>query len=79
MPSAGSQPPDPQTPLLGLGDKVLLSPHMVSNNRGTGLLVAVPWVEKAVFAAVRGEVPDHVVNPDAIPLWKERFGGKSLI
>ena len=37
------EPPDPQTPLLGLGDKVLLSPHMISNNVGTGLQMAVPW------------------------------------
>ena len=73
------EPPDPQTPLLGLGDKVLLSPHMVSNNVGTGLRMAVPWVEKAIFAAIRGEIPDNVVNPDAIPLWRQRFAGKSLI
>ncbi len=73
------EPPDPQTPLLGLGDKVLLSPHMVSNNKGTGLLMAVPWVEKAVFAALRGEVPRHVVNDEVLPKWRERFGGKSLL
>ena len=73
------EPPDPQTPLLGLGDKVLLSPHMVSNNLGTGLQMAVPWVEKAIFAAVRGEIPENVVNPDAIPLWRRRFAGNSLI
>ena len=73
------EPPRPQTPLLGLGDKVLLSPHMISNNVGTGLQMAVPWVEKAIFAAVRGEVPENVVNPDAIPLWRQRFAGNSLI
>ena len=73
------EPPQPQTPLLGLGDKVLLSPHMISNNVGTGLQMAVPWVEKAIFAAVRGEVPENVVNPDAIPLWRQRFAGNSVI
>ncbi len=73
------EPPDPQTPLLGLGEKVILSPHMVSNNRGTGLQIAVPWVERAVFAALRGEVPKYVVNPDAAPRWRERFGGSSLL
>ena len=73
------EPPPPQTPLLGLGDKVLLSPHMISNNRGTGLQMAVPWVEQAIFAAARGEIPKHVVNPDAIPLWRQRFAGNSLI
>ena len=73
------EPPDPQTPLLGLGDKLILSPHMVSANRGTGLRMAVPWVERAVFAALRGEVPEHVVNPDALPRWRERFGGRNLL
>ncbi len=73
------EPPQSQTPLLGLGDKVLLSPHMISNNVGTGLRMAVPWVEKAIFAAVRGVVPENVVNPDAIPLWRQRFAGNSLI
>ena len=73
------EPPDPQTPLLGLGDKVLLSPHMVSNNKGTGLQKAIPWVEAAVFAALRGDVPRHVANPDVVPQWQARFGGKSLL
>ena len=73
------EPPDPQSPLLGLGEKVILSPHMISNNHGTGLQVAVPWVERAVFAALRGEVPEHVVNPDVVPRWRERFGGNDLL
>lgn len=73
------EPPDPQTPLLGLGDKVLLSPHMISANHGTGLQVAVPWVEKAVFAALRGEVPKHVANEDVLPKWRARFEGRSLL
>lgn len=73
------EPPDPQSALLGLGEKVILSPHMVSNNHGTGLQVAVPWVEQAVYDALRGEVPKHVVNPDVLPRWRERFAGKSLL
>ncbi len=73
------EPPDPQTPILGLGDKVLLSPHMVTNNHGTGLQMAAPWVEAAVYAVLRGEVPKHVANPDVLPRWRQRFAGKSLI
>ena len=73
------EPPDPQSPILGLGDKVLLSPHMVTANHGTGLNHAIPWVEDVVYAILKGEVPDHVVNEDALPKWLERFGGKSLI
>ncbi|MFP6736935.1 MAG: NAD(P)-dependent oxidoreductase [Rhodospirillales bacterium] len=73
------EPPDPQSPILGLGDKVLLSPHMITANHGTGLGHAIPWVEDVVYAVLKGEVPDHVVNEDALPKWLERFGGKRLI
>ncbi len=73
------EPPDPQTPLLGLGDKVLLSPHMVTGNHGTGLRMAVPWVTEAVFATLRGEVPKHVANEEVLPKWRERFEGRNLL
>ena len=73
------EPPDPQMPLLGLGDKVLLSPHMVTGNKGTGLQLAVPFVTEAAMAALRGEVPKFVANREAIPAWLKRFGGKRLI
>ena len=35
--------------------------------------------EEAVLAALRGTVPNYVVNSEALPLWQERFGGKPLI
>ena len=73
------EPPDPQSPILGLGDKVLLSPHMITANHGTGLNHAIPWVEEVVYKVLEGKVPEHVVNEDALPKWLERFGGKSLI
>ena len=73
------EPPDPQSALLGLEDKVLLSPHMITANHGGGLIPAIPWVEAAVYSALRGEVPNHVVNVDVLPKWRERFGGKSLL
>jgi len=73
------EPPDPQTPILGLGDKVLLSPHMITQNHGTGLRMAVPWVEKAVYAVLRGEVPRHVANEEVLPKWRQRFEGQNLL
>lgn len=73
------EPLDPQSALLGLGDKILLSPHMISANRNSSLEPAVSWTIRATLAALRGEVPRHVVNPDAIPAWEERFGGKNVI
>jgi D-3-phosphoglycerate dehydrogenase len=73
------EPPAKDHPILALGDKVLLSPHMISNNVGTGLTVAVPWVEKAILDALQGQVPRHVVNPEALPAWTAKYGGKSLL
>ena len=73
------EPPDPQTPLLGLGDKILLSPHMITSNDGTGLLPAIPWVETAIYAVLKGKVPNYVVNQSALPKWRERFEGRSLL
>ncbi len=73
------EPPSPNMPLLGLGDKILLSPHMVAGNTGSGLELAVPVVTEAVITVLRGEVPKFVANRDAIPAWKAKFGGKRLI
>jgi D-3-phosphoglycerate dehydrogenase / 2-oxoglutarate reductase len=69
-----------ESPLRALGDKVLLSPHIGASNHGSGWEVpGVAWACEAVLAALRGEVPRHVFNPDVIPRWEARFGGKSLL
>lgn len=73
------EPLDPQSPLLGLGQKVLLSPHMVAMNVGAGLGPGIEWATSSVLAALDGEVPDNVYNIDVIPRWRERFEGKSLL
>lgn len=73
------EPLDLQSPLRGLGDKILVSPHMVSGNKGASLEPAVPWTIANALAALRGELPKHIVNPEAIPRWQERFGGKSRL
>ena len=73
------EPPNPQSALLGLEDKVLLSPHMITANHGGGLVPAIPWVEAAIYSALKGEVPKYVVNVDVLLKWRERFGGKSLL
>lgn len=67
------------SPLRTLGDKVLLSPHMVSSNLGSGLGQGVIWSTEAVRKALRGEVPEHVFNKEAIPAWEKRFGGHPLL
>jgi phosphoglycerate dehydrogenase-like enzyme len=64
--------------LRNMGDRVLLSPHVVSNNVGSGLGPGIAWATDAVLAALRGQVPDNVYNKDVIPRWERRFGGKSV-
>jgi phosphoglycerate dehydrogenase-like enzyme len=72
--------PLPQaSPLRELGDKVLLSPHMVSSNIGSGLGPGVTWATESVMKALRGKVPDNVFNRDVIPHWLQRFGSQPLI
>jgi phosphoglycerate dehydrogenase-like enzyme len=73
------EPPDADSPLLELGDRVLLWPHMSAANEGGTLDAAIPWATEATLAALRGEVPEHVVNREAIGAWKSRYAGRSLL
>lgn len=66
------------SPLRKLGDKVLLSPHMVSANVGSGLKPGIRWATESVLSALRGEVPDNVYNKEVIQRWESRFGGRSV-
>jgi D-3-phosphoglycerate dehydrogenase / 2-oxoglutarate reductase len=72
------EPLAPDSPLRRLGDKVLLSPHMISSNVGSGLKPGIAWATRSVLSALRGEVPDNVYNTAVIPRWRERFGGQDL-
>ncbi|MDE0061056.1 MAG: hypothetical protein OXI22_06555 [Defluviicoccus sp.] len=73
------EPMDRNSKLLDMGNEVLLSPHMISHNHGGGLGPGIQWAANAVLAALRGEVPDNVFNPDVLPRWRERFAGNALI
>lgn len=72
------EPLSADSPLRNLGDKVLLSPHMVSSNIGSGLGPGIRWAIESVLTALRGEVPDNVYNKEVIAHWERRFGGKSV-
>jgi phosphoglycerate dehydrogenase-like enzyme len=72
------EPLSRDSPLRNLGDKVLLSPHMVSSNVGSGLGPGITWATESVLRALRGEVPDCVYNQEVIPRWEKRFGGKGV-
>jgi phosphoglycerate dehydrogenase-like enzyme len=73
------EPPAAGARVLALGDRVLLSPHMVAANQGGTLGAAIPWATTAVLTALRGEIPEHVYNVEAVPKWRRRFGGRSLL
>ena len=72
------EPLPADSPLLKLGHKVLLSPHMASSNLDGGLRQGIIWANRAVLAAFRGEVPEGVYNKEVIPKWLERFGGSNV-
>ena len=68
------------SPLMKLGDKVMLSAHMVSSNtKSGGLHPGYQWATRSVITALGGEVPDNVFNTEVIPAWLERFGAKKVI
>jgi D-3-phosphoglycerate dehydrogenase / 2-oxoglutarate reductase len=73
------EPLPKQSALLGLGNKILLSPHVITFNLGAGLTTAIPWSTEHILQAMRGEVPEHVYNEEVIDHWIERFGGQSLL
>ena len=73
------EPPPRTSRLLGLGDRVLLTPHMIAANSGGTLGPAIPWATAAVLAGLRGEIPEHVYNTQAIEKWRKRFAAQRLI
>jgi len=73
------EPLAPASPLRRLGDKVLLSAHMVTANRESGIRPGAIMAAKCVEAALRGELPDSIVNPEVLPRWQQRFIRKALI
>jgi phosphoglycerate dehydrogenase-like enzyme len=73
------EPIAPDNPLLKMDDRVFVTPHMAANNFGGGIGPGIVWGTKDVLHALRGEVPEHVFNPEVLPRWRERFEGRSLI
>jgi D-3-phosphoglycerate dehydrogenase len=59
--------------------QVLLSPHMAAANYPGTLSTAIPVATDAVIDALRGQLPQNIVNLEASQLWLKRFKGKTLI
>ena len=65
--------------ILTMGDKVLLSPHMVSSNLRGGLHPGLIWATQRVLEALRGETPISIYNKDVIPTWEQRYTAKNIL
>jgi len=66
--------PQPNNPLLdeNIYFKTLYSPHAASLNPEVTWQLPIVQMENCL-SALRGEVPDSVVNPEVIPGWRERI------
>ena len=73
------EPPAMDSPLRGLGDKLLMSPHAVAYNGKGELREGVEWAARSVHTALSGKIPDNVYNKDVLYRWKERFGDVSVL
>jgi phosphoglycerate dehydrogenase-like enzyme len=67
------EPIDMDNPLLRCDpDRVILTPHAIGHNLETG----PPGVQMAfdnIDRALRGELPESVINPEIIPAWQRRM------
>ena len=73
------EPLPADSPMRELGDKVMLSAHMVSSNARSGIHPGYQWATHSVLMALNGEVPDNVFNKEVIDRWRERFGEKRAL
>ena len=74
-----TEPLPDTSPLRKLGDKIMMSAHMVSSNSGSGIHPGYQWATHSVMMALNGEVPDNVYNKEVIDRWKERFGDRRAL
>jgi phosphoglycerate dehydrogenase-like enzyme len=52
--------------------RLIITPHIIGTNPGS-LDAGQRMAAESIIAILQGKVPDTVVNPQAIALWKERF------
>lgn len=66
-----SEPPNPDNPLLKTGN-VLITPHIAWSTAEAKVKTHQTFADQ-VKAVLQGEVPPHLLNPDALPRWEERI------
>ena len=52
-------------------ERMILTPHNIAHSEA-GRRANLKLALDQILAIARGEVPAHVVNPDAIPRWRAR-------
>jgi D-3-phosphoglycerate dehydrogenase / 2-oxoglutarate reductase len=52
--------------------RLIMTPHIIGNNPGS-LDAGQRMAAQSILAILNGRVPETVVNPAAVDLWKERF------
>ena len=55
-------------------ERVVLTPHNVGQTEA-GRVASLKLALEATLTALKGEVPTHSVNAQAVTLWRQRFGG----
>ncbi|HXG52289.1 MAG TPA: NAD(P)-dependent oxidoreductase [candidate division Zixibacteria bacterium] len=67
------EPLPPDNPLRRVDPaRLILTPHIIGNNPGS-LEAGQRMAAQSILAVLEGRVPETVVNPDAVPRWRERF------
>jgi D-3-phosphoglycerate dehydrogenase len=52
--------------------RLILTPHNIGANPGSAE-AGQKMAAESILALLKGQVPDTIVNPSVVPLWKERF------
>jgi phosphoglycerate dehydrogenase-like enzyme len=71
------EPLPADSPLRELSNAIL-TPHMVGHTEDIALGLPVAGIENAV-AILAGRVPRYLKNKTVLPVWRERWGGASLL
>ena len=67
------EPINMDNPLLGCDpDRVIMTPHAIGHNVETGP-TGVQMAFDNIDRALRGELPESVINPEIIPAWQRRM------
>ena len=69
------EPLGPDDPLLTLSN-VIITPHIASASVATRSRMALLAAEN-LLTALRGEMPEHTVNPEVETKWRERIAARN--